>query len=121
MMSSETTPKIKKKPDIFFWGVLLLALILIGTYLVKNSPTAKVNLEETQESLTASVCDKTKICLNHANEAELMMLDGIGAVKSAAIVKYRETNGMFSEIEEIMLVEGIGESLFEDIKDDITI
>jgi competence protein ComEA len=50
----------------------------------------------------------TRIDINHASEAELTALPGVGPVTAAAIVAYREAHGPFASVEELALVEGIG-------------
>ncbi|MDY5021504.1 MAG: helix-hairpin-helix domain-containing protein [Blautia sp.] len=62
-----------------------------------------------------------KVNLNTADETELTTLTGIGAARAQAIILYREENGPFSSIEEIMNVQGIKEGTFEKIKDDIVV
>lgn len=62
-----------------------------------------------------------KISINTATKEELLTLSGIGESKADAIVKYREENGKFKTIEDIKNVSGIGDALFEKIKDNITI
>ncbi len=62
-----------------------------------------------------------KININHASIAELIILTGIGEEKAKAIIKYRQENGDFNSIEEIMNVSGIAEGIFEQIKDNITV
>lgn len=57
------------------------------------------------------------ISINNAGIKELMNLPGIGESKAKAIVEYREKNGNFENIEDITKVSGIGESLFEQIKE----
>lgn len=59
--------------------------------------------------------------INTASESELGGIPGIGAGKAAAIVKYRQENGAFASIEDIMKVSGIKEGTFEKIKDKITV
>ena len=59
--------------------------------------------------------------INTATESELGAISGIGAGKAAAIVKYRQENGSFSSIEDIMKVSGIKEGTYEKIKDKITV
>ncbi|MCI9281605.1 MAG: hypothetical protein HFI49_05080 [Bacilli bacterium] len=61
------------------------------------------------------------ININNAGVSELSTLVGIGESKAQAIIKYREDNGKFTKIEDIMNVSGIGEKAFEKIKDFITI
>lgn len=55
--------------------------------------------------------------INTAGMEELMLLDGIGEVTAQAIINYREENGGFRNIEEIINVYGIGEAKFEKIRD----
>ncbi|MDO4489595.1 MAG: helix-hairpin-helix domain-containing protein [Lachnospiraceae bacterium] len=62
-----------------------------------------------------------RINLNRADKEELMTLPGVGESRAEAILSYRETQGAFSSIEEIMQIPGIKEKLFEQIRDKITI
>ena len=62
-----------------------------------------------------------KINLNTATKEELMTLKGIGEAKAADIIRYREEQGPFRTIEEVMNISGIKEAAFEKIKDDITV
>ena len=48
-------------------------------------------------------------------------LTGIGPVKAQKIIEYRDKNGGFKSIEEIMNVPGIGKKTFENIRDEISI
>jgi len=57
------------------------------------------------------------ININTATLEELQSLPGIGPTLAQAIIDYRETNGDFYFIEDIMNVSGIGPSTFENIKD----
>lgn len=59
--------------------------------------------------------------INTAGVDELIKLNGIGETKAQAIIDYRNENGAFSSIDEITNVKGIGEKIFEKIKDNITV
>lgn len=59
--------------------------------------------------------------INRASAEELMTLPGIGSAKAESIISYREKNGGFSSIEEIMQVEGIKEGVFNRVKDSIKV
>ena len=61
-----------------------------------------------------------KVNINTASAEELSNLDGIGESKAEAIIKYRDENGKFNSIEDITKVSGIGNNVYEKIKDNIT-
>lgn len=65
--------------------------------------------------------DNGKVNINTASEEELTTLTGIGDTRAKSIVEYRETNGGFQTIEDLMKVDGIKEGVFEKIKDSITV
>lgn len=62
-----------------------------------------------------------RVNINTATESELCAINGIGEGRAAAIVKYRQENGNFASIEDIMKVSGIKEGTYEKIKDMITV
>jgi competence protein ComEA len=61
-----------------------------------------------------------KIDINRAETWLLEALPGIGEVLAQRIVDYRNDNGPFRRIEDLLKVSGIGEATFEQIKDFIT-
>lgn len=63
----------------------------------------------------------TRVDLNHADQAALMTLPGIGEARAAAILAYRESHGPFQSPEEIMNVSGIKQAAYEKLKDQIVI
>lgn len=63
----------------------------------------------------------SKISLNAATKDELMTLSGIGDAKAQDIIDYRTSNGEFKSIEDIKNITGIGDSIFDKIKDYITL
>ena len=62
-----------------------------------------------------------KVNLNTADKDQLLTLPGIGDTRAEAILAYRDTNGNFASIEEIMNVEGIKEKMYEKLKDYIEV
>ncbi len=54
--------------------------------------------------------DVVAIDINTATVEELMTLPNLGAVTAGRIVAYREEHGRYSSVEELLCVEGIGES-----------
>lgn len=75
---------------------------------------------EPSEGETALPGD-SRININSADLTALMQLSGIGESRAQGIIKYREENGMFQTIEEIKNVTGIGEKIYEKIKENITV
>lgn len=65
--------------------------------------------------------ESSLVNINKAGAEGLMTLPGIGRSKAEGIIKYRETNGPFKAIEDIMNIEGIKSGVFEKIKDYITV
>lgn len=59
--------------------------------------------------------------INSATMAELCSLPGIGESRANSIIAYREKNGGFSRIEDIMKIEGIKEGMFDKMKDKICV
>lgn len=119
--------------------VLTLALLcFFGGFLLGSSrPGTEVQLvtqkAETTESVSETpaatdpieTVDPDKVVfpinINTADAGLLMELPGIGETYARRIVAYREENGPFEEIADIMEVSGIGEKRFSNIKDYITV
>ncbi len=59
--------------------------------------------------------------INTASAADLQRLPGIGAKTAARIIEYRQKNGPFKKIEELMNVRGVGEKNFLKLKPNITV
>ena len=76
--------------------------------------------EETKET-TVDNDNNSLVNINKATKEQLMTLPGIGEAKALAIIKYREDNNNYKDITEIMNVSGIGEALYNKIKEFITI
>lgn len=85
--------------------------------IVDDYNDAKIKTQEAKKDVTSEM----KISINTATKEQLLTINGIGESKADSIIKYREENGRFKTIEEVKNVSGIGDSLFEKIKDYITI
>ncbi len=64
--------------------------------------------------------NKSQININQGTKEELMTLPGIGEAKASAIIEYRNKTP-FKSTNDLLNVDGIGDSLFESIKENITI
>jgi competence protein ComEA len=96
----------------------------VGTLIASSGGLAEdANLDEItlyvpHRSESATV---QRVDINHAEAWLLEALPGIGSTKALAIVQYREQNGPFQNIQGIMQVPGISQSIFDKIKDLISV
>ena len=79
--------------------------------IIDNGETGIVENENTNDVIN----------INKATEEQLKNLDGIGENLSKSIIEYRDKNGKFTNIEDIMEVPGIGENKFNNIKENIKV
>ena len=85
------------------------------------------NKEEKIETKTGYVITKNneskdnKVSINTATKEILMTIKGIGEKKAESIIEYRNKNGKFNSIDEIINVSGIGKSIFDKIKNYIKV
>lgn len=112
-----------------------MVIIVYSYYEVKNFSYIKEVEQKVQTSCSQGIndiendaCIESKeesstglVSINTATKEELMTLPGIGEKKAEDIIKYREENGNFTAIEDIKNVSGIGDSLFDKIKESITL
>ena len=73
------------------------------------------------ESMVEKGGENVTININTANQEQLQKLNGIGESMAKKIIKYREENGKFKNIEDIKSVPGIGDAKFNGIKENITV
>lgn len=84
---------------------------------VKMEETEIISKAEKEEYLdsAAETLSNLQVNINTAGTEELMTLPGIGQVRAATIIEYREREGEFEKIEDIMNVKGIGTGIFSKI------
>ena len=58
---------------------------------------------------------------DEATKEELMTIKGIGESKAESIIKYKKENGLFKSLEELKDISGIGNSIYDKIKDYLTL
>ena len=104
-------------------SVNLAEKVADGTQLVvaEKGAEKKTNEEQSSHEKSSGSDVSDKVNINTASAEELMTLSGIGESKAAQILSYRETNGAFQKIEDIMKISGIKEGVFSKIKDCITV
>lgn len=119
--------------SILICGCVVLAMFLLGLFIGRNLSGKKIEVSALNSHATvpsgtmqippssAFTDDDGKININTADLYTLTKLEGIGEVYAQRIIDYRGKNGLFTKVEDIMKVEGIGAKRFEEIKDLITV
>lgn len=87
----------------------------------ESLPAETAEPSKGKEAGNREASDGGKVNLNTAGLEELTALKGIGEGRAQAILEYRDQNGPFAKVEDIMLVSGIKEGIFSKIKDQITV
>lgn len=86
-----------------------------------NNSACATNVVTFDDNSTNEDTGSSIININTATVEDLMKLSGIGEAKAKSIIEYRNSIGSFSKVEDIKNVTGIGDSIFDKIKDYITI
>ena len=92
-------------------------------------PVVVLVLDDLRARATRAAAPKTTaaattlgfININTATQAQLETLPGIGPVKAAAIIAYRQEHGAFSSVDDLVKVSGIGKKTLSDVKPYVTV
>ena len=120
--------RLSPEKILLLFGLLVFGIIVAyNAWFIPEVPTetkhsgsllSKKDVEKSEKSGIAG----GKINLNTATREELIeFIPGVGEQIADRIISYRETQGGFKNIKEIMEIKGIGQKLFEKIKDFITV
>jgi len=95
---------------------LVAALALCGT-----SPFAQMATKPGKAVKTVAAASTEVINLNTATATQIATLPGIGPRTADLIIQYRQKNGPFKKVEEIMNVRGVGEKSFLKLKSRLSV
>lgn len=96
----------------------ILSLIALAALL---APEAQAQTARTKTVDSAAAKPTVQVNLNTATVADLQELPGVGAKVAARIVEYRQKQGPFKRIEELMNIQGIGEKSFLKLRPQLTV
>ncbi|MBK5378513.1 helix-hairpin-helix domain-containing protein [Pseudomonas sp. TH43] len=98
-----------------YFHSLIFAFLTSASIAAIAAPVATSEPVKAPIVMDAAVSSQTaKIDLNEADSATLQKeLSGVGEAKAKAIVTYRETNGPFSSVDELLEVKGIGKAILD--------
>ena len=106
-------------------GVILLAILVCNLWIFPPGEGLEPVLLESSMAEPWEYPEMPEppgpVNLNTATLEELDALPGIGETLAQRILDYREANGGFQNLEELMEVDGIGQSTFEELKGKITL
>ena len=100
--------------------VMAVLLGFSGAVVANTAPASPAPV--VSEAVISPEAQVVTINLNTADEATLQReLLGVGAAKAKAIIAYRESNGPFTAVDELLEVKGIGKALLEKNRDRLVI
>lgn len=118
-MKMETFNRIMQNLSMLIMTIAIVIQIFSYGEITKNPPpeikpvtTISIEIPELENGL---------VNINTANFHQLWSIKGLGEKKAYAIIEYREQNGDFSSIDDLVKVSGIGEKTIEQIRKYITI
>ena len=117
-----------KKANCAILTVLILFIcvmfgIFVGRISARNQVTVRTLSAITRQSTVVATesVGNGLIDINTASSRQLQMLPNIGEVLADRIIAYRTEHGPFSSVEDLVLVEGIGEKRLEALRQYITV
>jgi len=99
----------------------LLSIVALSAFTIALPSAASAAQASSGSRPAAKSEPMATININTASVKELDALPGIGAKTAALIVEYRQKNGPFKKIEELMNVRGVGEKSFLKLKPQLTV
>ena len=115
--------KTPVKPEVLlialaflFFGCALITTCFFATSKDNSAKVIYVSDKDKEKLIMTGETESVLINLNTATKEELMVLEGIGEFMAQEIIDYREDTGGFTSVDELLEISGIGESKFKSIK-----
>lgn len=115
-----------KETAILFVIACVFIVLAVSQIAISTSNTISVSIVDTKSTVEAvsvfTSSEETELInINTATVSLLCKIDGIGQVKAQRIVDYREENGPFTCVEDLLNVYGIGEATLEKMRPYISV
>lgn len=110
---------MKNGRSILLLVIALSVSMVLGVFIGRNVNSGHVSLSAedfSAETRNSRESMDYRLDINTATKSQLMELPGIGEVMAERIVAYRTEHGMFSSIDALLQVEGIGEKKLQQIE-----
>ena len=110
---------MKNERSILLLVCSLSLMLVLGIFIGRNWNTKVVPLSENNTPLPESVTAEMpayRLDINTATQNQFMELPGIGEIIADRIIAYRDENGAFTSIDELLYVDGIGEAKLQQIE-----
>jgi competence protein ComEA len=102
--------------------LVFLALIITAAIVIVSAVNSEYTAFVPQPKEPVSiVSEEGLININTADVQTLTLLDGIGESRAQLIIDFRNEIGYFVTKEDLLRIDGIGQTLFDKIKNDITV
>lgn len=113
---------MKNRPSVFLLVITCLLFGLILGLSFGGRSRGEIHVTNTTRMVSDVPEEITLLVnINTATAQQLSALPGIGEGYARSIIEYREANGSFETVEELLLVDGIGQTRLEAILDFITV
>ncbi|MCL1831366.1 MAG: ComEA family DNA-binding protein [Oscillospiraceae bacterium] len=112
-------------PFILTMAAFTTACAVLSVLAIRNEPQyvrlvpSSTSVSDASDTIDtpATAEESPPLNINTATAEELQTLPGIGASRAADIIAYREANGGFLYIEELLQISGIGDKTFENLRE----
>jgi competence protein ComEA len=96
-------------------------LVILAVLAMAAIPAAAAQQKSPGTKSSSAAAPTTPVNINTATQEQLEALPGLGPKVAQRIIEYRQKNGNFKKVEDLMNVKGIGEKSFLKLKPSLTV